>query len=72
MRRVYDELGLELGPTTAEAIDAAQGQGHESSHRYSLEEFGLDPAEIHTHLADLFERFHWSDSETEGEHARVN
>ena len=72
MRRIYDELGLELGPVAADALDSAQGQGHESTHHYSLEEFGLDPNEIHTQLADLFERFHWADSETEGEEARVN
>ncbi|HTI77834.1 MAG TPA: sulfotransferase [Mycobacterium sp.] len=69
MRRVYDGLGLELPATVAEAIESAGGQAHESTHRYSLEEFGLDPDEIHTHLADLFERFHW---DTEGEDARVN
>ena len=69
MRRVYDELGLELGSPTVEAIHNAQGGAHESTHRYSLEEFGLDPDEIHTHLAALFERFGW---DVEGEHARVH
>ncbi|MGX9792618.1 sulfotransferase family protein [Mycobacterium sp. MMS18-G62] len=69
MRRVYDELGLELGPAAAEAIHSARGGAHESTHRYSLEEFGLDPDEIHTHLAALFERFGW---DVEGEHARVH
>jgi hypothetical protein len=68
LRRVYNELGLELGPAAAEAINAAQAQGHESAHRYSLEEFGLDPDEIHTQLAELFERFNW---DTQGEDARV-
>jgi len=69
MRRVYDELGLELSQTVADAIDSAGGQAHETTHRYCLEEFGLDPNEIHTQLADLFDRFHW---DTEGEDARVN
>jgi hypothetical protein len=72
MRRVYDELGLELGSAAADAIEDARGQAHESAHRYSLEEFGLDPREIHTQLASLFERFNWSESDTEGEDARVN
>jgi omega-hydroxy-beta-dihydromenaquinone-9 sulfotransferase len=71
MRRVYDELGLELSSTVAEAVDSAEGQAHESTHRYCLEEFGLDPDEIHTHLADLFERFHWAELDAEGEDARV-
>jgi hypothetical protein len=69
MRRVYDELGLEFGSAAAEAVASAQGQGHESTHRYSLAEFGLDPNEIHIQLADLFERFNW---DTEGEDARVH
>jgi len=68
MRRVYDELGLELSPAAAEAIHNAHGGAHESTHRYSLEEFGLDADEIHTHLASLFERFDW---DVEGDHARV-
>ena len=32
---------------------------HETAHRYSLEEFGLDGDAIRSELADLFERFHW-------------
>jgi len=72
MRRVYDELGLDLSETVADAIDSAGGQAHESTHRYCLEEFGLDPDEIHTHLADLFDRFHWAELGAEGEDARVN
>ena len=72
MRHVYDELGLELGPAAVDAINSAHGQAHESTHRYSLEEFGLDPDEIHTQLAPLFERFHWAESDPEGEHAHVN
>jgi hypothetical protein len=69
VRRVYDDLGMTFGPEIADAIDSARGQGHESTHRYSLEEFGLDPDAIHTQLAELFERFHW---DTQGEDARVN
>ncbi len=33
---------------------------HETEHRYSMEEFGLDSSEIHRRLAPLFERFHWN------------
>lgn len=68
MRRIYRELDLELGPTAAKAF-AAAGGGHESAHRYSLEEFGLDAGEIHTRLAALFDEYQW---DTEGEDADVH
>jgi hypothetical protein len=68
MRRIYRELELDLGPVAAEAFrSAAAGGGHESAHRYSLEEFGLDPREIHTRLAALFDQYRW-DTEGEGTH----
>jgi hypothetical protein len=68
MRRIYRELELDLGPVAAAAFAAAgAGTGHESAHRYSLEEFGLDPREIHTRLAELFEQYRW-DIEGEGAH----
>ena len=68
MRRIYRELDLELGPVAAKAF-AAAGGGHESAHRYSLEEFGLDAGEIHTRLAALFDEYRW---DTEGEDADVH
>ena len=61
VRHVYDELELTLTPQFAQALAAAQGRTHASTHEYSLEEFGLDPDEIHTRLAPLFERFGWDD-----------
>lgn len=69
MRRVYDELNLTLPAAVAAQIDASRGQGHETTHRYSLDEFGLDPQAIHTRLAGLFEQYDWDD---EGEPAGVN
>lgn len=70
MRRIYRELELDASPTAAKAFEAAAaGGGHESAHRYSLAEFGLDQREIHTRLADLFEQYRW---DTEGEAAHVN
>lgn len=71
MARVYDELELDLPPRVAAAISASRGQGHETTHRYSLDEFGLDPQAIHLRLAALFDRFGWS-IEGEGEPAGVN
>lgn len=72
MRRVYEELDLDLPAPVAAAIGASRGQGHETTHRYSLEEFGLDPQAIHTRLAPLFDRFGWSIEGEEGERADVN
>ncbi len=70
MCRIYRELELDLGPIAAKAFESAESRGgHESAHRYSLAEFGLDPREIHTRLADLFERYQW---DTEGEGAHVH
>ncbi|BBZ37386.1 sulfotransferase family protein [Mycobacterium conspicuum] len=69
MRRIYDELDLDVTPPAAEAFDSAAARGgHESDHRYSLEEFGLDAHEIRARLASLFDEYHW---ETEGDDARV-
>ena len=69
MRRIYRELDLEVGPQAADAFESAAARGgHESAHRYSLEEFGLDAHEIHARLAALFNEYHW---ETEGDDAVV-
>ena len=68
MRHVYDSLDLDLPTALAASFDASRGTGHETLHRYTLEEFGLDPRAIHTELADLFEQYSW---DTEGEHADV-
>ncbi len=69
MRRIYQELELDLGPLAANAFKSAGARGgHESAHRYSLAEFGLDPREIHTRLAALFDQYQW---DTEGKDAHV-
>jgi hypothetical protein len=49
------------------AAEDAKPRRHESEHRYSLAEFGLDDREIRARLAPLFDRFHWED--TIGENA---
>jgi omega-hydroxy-beta-dihydromenaquinone-9 sulfotransferase len=68
MQGIYRELELDMAPEAAKAFrSAAAGSGHESAHRYSLEEFGLDPREIHTRLAALFDQYRW-DTEGEGTH----
>lgn len=72
MRRVYDELDLDMPADVAAVISASRGQGHETTHSYSLAEFGLDPQAIHTSLAVLFDQFGWAAEGEEGEHAGVN
>ncbi|EHB53345.1 hypothetical protein MycrhDRAFT_3808 [Mycolicibacterium rhodesiae JS60] len=72
MTRVYEELDLDMPPAVAAAITASRGQGHETTHRYSLEEFGLDPEAIHLRLAPLFDQFGWAADGEEGGHAGVN
>ncbi|MUL85018.1 MULTISPECIES: sulfotransferase [unclassified Mycolicibacterium] len=70
MRRIYNDLGLELGPVAERAFTAAEARGgHESAHRYSLAEFGLDPREIQSRLADLFDQYQW---DVEGMEENVN
>ena len=64
MRRVYDDLGLVVGPEADQAFTAAERRpGHETAHRYSLAEFGLDPRDIHRRLAGLFDEYQWDNEE---------
>jgi len=58
---LYAELGYEMTPDYAAFLDEAQARAgrHETQHSYSLEEFGLDEAEIRQRLAPLFDRFQW-------------
>lgn len=58
---VYAALGLEVGAQYAAVLDAEQARAgrHETTHSYSLAEFGLDADEIRRRLAPLFQRFGW-------------
>jgi hypothetical protein len=59
--KMYAELGFDVTPEFA-AVLAAEDQRarkHETSHRYSLEEFGLRADELRERLGDLYERFAW-------------
>ena len=63
--RVYAELGMPVTPAYHEVLVAAQRKAataHETTHRYSLEEFGLRADAFNTRLADLFARFHWDEA----------
>ncbi len=60
VRRVYDELGLELSGAAVDAMRAfLAGRGGSSAvvHRYSLEQFGLDPAEEAERYAPYRQRY---------------
>lgn len=35
---------------------------HETAHRYSLAEFGLEAGTIESELGDFFERYHWKEA----------
>ena len=61
LERVYADLGIPLTAQAREflAAEDANAREHETTHRYSLEEFGLEHAEIHRKLAPLFSRFNW-------------
>jgi len=59
---VYAALGLPVSPAYAALLDGEQARArkHESGHRYSLSEFGLDKDAIEGELAELFERYQWT------------
>jgi hypothetical protein len=64
LERVYAQLGLAPTPQlrAALAAEAQRAHRHETSHRYSLAEFGLEAGAIRSGLADLYERFGWDDT----------
>jgi hypothetical protein len=61
VERVYNDLGYTMSPEFKAILDSAETRTgkHETKHRYSLEEFGLNETEIRDRLAPLFERFDW-------------
>lgn len=61
VEKIYAELGLEMSAAVRATLRTEQDKArrHETEHRYSLAEFGLDDAEIRRTLAPLFERFQW-------------
>lgn len=61
IEEVYDDLSLTITEEFESFLDKEESKTrkHETSHTYSLEEFGLDDREIHDELAPLFTRFAW-------------
>jgi len=65
IEKVYADLGIAMTPQMSAflAAEEARARKHETEHRYSLGEFGLEQQEIRRRLAPLFERFGWDDGE---------
>lgn len=61
IEKVYADLGVAMTPQMSGflAAEEARARKHETEHRYSLEEFGLEHQEIRRRLAPLFDRFKW-------------
>jgi hypothetical protein len=61
VEKAYADLSLELTSQVEEALadEERRSRSHRAEHVYTLEEYGLDPAEIRRRLAVLFERFGW-------------
>jgi len=63
IEQVYADLGMQVSADFATVLEQEQARAkagaHETRHRYSLDEFGLDAADIRTRLGELFERFGW-------------
>ena len=61
IEQVYAALGLEMTPVFRARLEAEAGRArkHETSHHYSLAEFGLAPDALRAGLADLYARFGW-------------
>jgi hypothetical protein len=63
VEEVYAKLALPVSPGFAATLEREQRRArtHETSHRYSLEEFGLESSAIRSGLAELFERYRWDE-----------
>ncbi len=67
-RRAVEQAYADLGFPVSDELDRRlraeeqRARSHETTHTYSLEEFGLRADEIRTRLAGLFERFGWDES----------
>ena len=64
VEEIYAQLGFAVTPEFGQVLveEEKKAGRHETTHTYSLEEFGLKSDAIRTQLAELFERYGW-DSE---------
>jgi hypothetical protein len=63
IEKVYAQLGLPLTPEFAAVLEAEQRRArrHETSNRYSLEEFGLRADAIREAMPELFAAYAWDE-----------
>jgi hypothetical protein len=56
---LYSRLGFQIGPSFAERLqmEHERAQAYKSRHQYSLEQYGLMPANILNDFGDIFRRF---------------
>lgn len=61
---VYRQLDIPITPALERVLEREQerARAHETTHSYSLEEFGIDKDAIRSELADLFEHYGWSEA----------
>lgn len=61
--QAYEQLGLAMTPEFDAVLQAEEKRtrSHETTHRYSLEEFGLRADAIRTELSGVFARFGWEE-----------
>ena len=63
IEKVYSDLGIPMSAAYSKFLcsEEEKTRKHETTHTYSLEEFGLADSEIYDRLAPLFERFNWEE-----------
>jgi hypothetical protein len=73
IERIYRDLGWTMSDAYREILagEGKRARDHQTRHRYSLEEFGLEADAIRTELGSLFERFQWDSPGAETELATV-
>lgn len=58
---VYEALGIEMTSAVSQALasEERRARAHHTSHRYDLDEFGIDEERLKCDLRELFDRFGW-------------
>lgn len=74
MESVYSDLGLTVTKEFEDFLSVQQSKSrkHESTHTYSMAEFGLSDEEIHSKLAPLFTRFNWPVEQSANDNKEVH